>query len=57
MKKPAGEAVRNLEVDKVEFDRALQKLIATPPIRGKTIKAKRKPWDNRPTRPTSNSSR
>lgn len=44
MPKPVSDAVKNLEVDKGEFDAALKKLIATPPIRKATI-AKRRPWE------------
>jgi hypothetical protein len=43
-----SDAVRNLEVDKAEFDAALKKLIATPPIRKATI-AKRRPWEGTTT--------
>jgi hypothetical protein len=42
-----SDAVKNLEVDKGEFDRALKKLIATRPIRAEDLKGKRKPWDLR----------
>lgn len=41
MPKPVSEAVKNLVVDKAEFDSALRKLIATPPLRAAAI-AKRK---------------
>jgi hypothetical protein len=41
--KAVSDAVKNLEVDKGELDRALQKLIATPPIRKGTI-PKGHPW-------------
>ena len=43
----------DLEVDKAEFDRALKKLIATPPIRKADLVGKRKPWDRRPPRSSS----
>jgi hypothetical protein len=35
------EAVKNLKVDKSEFDAAMKKLIATPPIRAPKPAAKR----------------
>ena len=41
--KEVSDAVKNLKVDKAEFDAALQKLIATPPIRKATI-PKGRPW-------------
>jgi len=41
--KPPTEAVKNLRVDKSEFDAAMKKLIATPPIRSaNTTTAKRR---------------
>jgi hypothetical protein len=43
MSKPVSDTVKNLEVDKAEFDRALAKLIATAPIRKGTI-PKGAPW-------------
>lgn len=52
-KRPVSDAVRNLVVDKSDFDFALQKLIATPPIRLADT-AKRKP---RATRKASRYSR
>jgi hypothetical protein len=48
MPKPISDPVKNLEVDKTEFDAALKKLIATPPIRKATI-AKRRPWETTTT--------
>jgi len=36
-KRAASETVKNLVVDKAEFDRALRKLIATPPLRAADI--------------------
>jgi hypothetical protein len=46
-KREVSEAVKNLKVDKAEFDAALQKLIATPPIRKAGI-PKRTPWSGTP---------
>ncbi len=40
----ASETIKTLEVDKAEFDRALAKMIATPPIRKASV-PKRTPWD------------
>lgn len=39
--KPPTEAVKNLKVDKPDFDAAMRKLIATPPIRAPKPAAKR----------------
>ncbi len=49
MPKPVSEAVKNLEVNKAEFDEALRKLIATPPIRLSATE-KRKPRATRRAR-------
>lgn len=41
--RPATEAVKNLKVDRSEFDAAMKKLIATPPLRkANTTSAKRR---------------
>jgi hypothetical protein len=52
-----SDTVKNLVVDKDEFDRALKRLIATPPIRSAAIEGKPKPYDKRPTRAKSEPSR
>jgi hypothetical protein len=38
-KREVSDAVKNLEVNKEDFDRALKALIATPPIRKTAISA------------------
>ena len=40
--KEVSETVKNLEVDKAEFDRVLKRLIGTPPIRKAPARSKRK---------------
>lgn len=47
--KPPTDAVKNLKVDKSEFDAAMRKLIATPPIRGTKPAAKRHRSDRKPS--------
>ena len=39
--KPPTEAVKNLKVNKSDFDAAMRKLIETPPVRGPKPAAKR----------------
>jgi hypothetical protein len=52
-----SDTVKNLTVDKGDFDAAIKKLIATPPIRSATVERKRKPYDQRPTPVKSEPSR
>ena len=39
-KRDISDAVKNLQVDKAEFDVVLKKLIATPPIRKEAVAAR-----------------
>jgi len=50
MPKPVSDAVKELKVDKEEFDSVLKKLIATPPISTAEVTAKIHGWRARPAR-------